>query len=204
MNRAMFLVDGFNVHHSAIEAKKDANAVVTPWLDLRSLCKGLLPAARNRAGERASLAGIRHFSAPPDHLSRQKRMAYKSYVTYLRETGIDLELGCFKNKEVFCQNCRSVAQKHEEKKTDVAIASRLFEICIEDAADTIILVTGDTDLAPAATRCRRLFSAKLVFFAFPYGRFNKELKEVAPESIEIRREDYRRHQRWPLEMRRPA
>jgi len=79
---------------------------------------------------------------------------------------------------------------HKEKETDVAIASRLFESCFEDLADCIVLVTGDTDLAPAIRTCQRLFPKKTMIFALPYLRANDELRRLAPGSFKIRAKTY--------------
>ena len=60
--------------------------------------------------------------------------------------------------------------------------------------ETIILLTGDTDLAPAIHTCKRLFPNKYIFFAFPYKRTNVELKNIAPESFSIKSKSYFAHQ----------
>ena len=62
----------------------------------------------------------------------------------------------------------------------------LFEVLAADIADVAILMTGDTDLAPAVATCKRLFSSRPVFFAFPYRRANSELRKLAPESFSIK------------------
>lgn len=105
-----------------------------------------------------------------------------------------MEIGRFKEKDSWCPNCQRSYVSHEEKESDVALASKLFEVCQTDEAETIILMTGDTDLAPAVRACRRLFPTKMVFFAFPYKRTNTELKGIAPESFSIKRRSYIRHQ----------
>lgn len=76
----------------------------------------------------------------------------------------------------------------------MALAVRLFETCLTDEADTIVLVTGDTDLAPAVRACKRLFPSKLIFFGFPYRRTNGELAGIAPESFSIKLKSYLRNQ----------
>jgi len=104
----------------------------------------------------------------------------------LRTTGVNVELARFKPKSVFCPNCKKYFITHEEKETDVAIATRLFELCQSNVAETMILMSGDTDLAPAIRTCKRLYPAKYIFFAFPYKRTNNELVAIAPESFSIK------------------
>ena len=181
MNRTVYLVDGFNVYHSLLEAHRDSGGRTTKWLNLMGLCSSFLPLAGRVAGERASLERIYYFSAPPVHRSHAKQQRHRLYMRCLRETGVNVELGRFKAKDTRCPSCGTRFVSHEEKETDVAIATRLFEVCHSDQAETVILVTGDTDLAPTVRTCKRLFPDKVIFFAFPYRRTNSELAGLAPE-----------------------
>ncbi|MDD5454896.1 MAG: NYN domain-containing protein [Candidatus Ratteibacteria bacterium] len=194
MNRTIFLVDGFNLYHSLVDAQKETHGKVSKWLDLKNLCLSYLPVAGRIAGNRANLERIYYFSAPPTHRSQDKQDRHSLYMRCLRSTGINVELARFKPKDVFCPKCKSYFIAHEEKETDVAIAAKLFELCQSNEADTIILMTGDTDLAPAVRTCKRLYPDKLIFFAFPYKRTNIELVGIAPESFSIKRKSYLRYQ----------
>ena len=70
----------------------------------------------------------------------------------------------------------------------------MFELFHLDEADTVVLVTGDTDLAPAVRNAARIFPEKEVSFAFPYKRKNKELASITNNSFLIRKEGYAKHQ----------
>ncbi|MFH1731384.1 MAG: NYN domain-containing protein [Planctomycetota bacterium] len=188
MNRTTFLVDGFNVYHSLVEASRNAGGKTAKWLDLKRLCSSFLHVSAQRAGEKATLGRIYYFSARPTHRPPDKQQRHAIYVRALRATGVNVEMGRFKKKEVYCVRCRRPTPVHEEKETDVAIAAKLFEVCHSDESDTVILMTGDTDLRPALLTCKRLFPEKLIFFAFPYKRSNAELRELAPESFAIKRD----------------
>jgi uncharacterized LabA/DUF88 family protein len=194
MSRTIFLVDGFNLYHSLVEASKDAKGTTTKWLNLNALCSSYLSVAGRIAGERAFLERINYFSAPPVHRSQGKIDRHAFYIKCLRSTRVNIELARFKSKEIYCPNCGNYSFAHEEKETDVAIAAKLFEICHLDESDTIILMSGDTDLAPAVRICKHLFPSKLIFFAFPYKRTNNELKRIAPESFSIKLRSCLRHQ----------
>jgi hypothetical protein len=112
----------------------------------------------------------------------------------LRSSGIRVHLGRFKKKTVECSLCHRDDVRHEEKETDVAIAAQLFEICYCKEADSIVIVTGDTDLAPAVRTCQRLFPDVFICFAFPYKRQNAELEGLSPGSFKIRCRSYTKHQ----------
>ena len=186
MKRVVFLVDGFNLYHSLADAQRDAHGKTTKWLDLGSLCASFLPLVARIAGERAELACIHYFSASPTHRSQSKIDRHALCSRCLAGTGVTVHLGRFKRKSGTFPHCRRGYTTHEEKETDVAIASKLFEVLTANSADIVILMTGDTDLAPAVATCKQLFPDRPVFFAFPYRRANSELRKLAPESFSIK------------------
>jgi len=87
MNRTVFLIDGFNVYHSAAQAQFDARGATTKWLDLKNLCSSFLPIAGQASAERATLERIYYFSAPPTHRSKDKQQRHSLYMKCLRGTG---------------------------------------------------------------------------------------------------------------------
>ena len=186
MNRTVFLVDGFNLYHSLIDAQKDSGGKSAKWLNLKQLCSSYLHNAAHASSSRAEIENIYYFSASPTHRNEDKIVRHSLYMRCLRASGINIQLGRFKQKTVHCSRCNRDFIAHEEKETDVAIAVKLFEICHLDQCDTVILMTGDTDLSPAVVTCKRLFPSKLIFFAFPYKRSNTELAKIAPESFSIK------------------
>jgi len=193
MNRTSFLVDGFNLYHSLRTASDDLLGRSTKWLDLRSLLSSYLPVI----GSTATLGKIFYFSALAVHLDQRRpgvTQRHRRYLECLQATGVTPELGRFKFKEVYCHTCNRVNLHYEEKETDVAISVKLIETFQLDEADTVALVTGDTDLAPAVRTASRLFPAKRICFAFPYKRKNKELARLVPLSFYIRKERYVAHQ----------
>ena len=194
MNRTVFLVDGFNLNHSLFEANHDAKGATTKWLDLKKLCCSYLPLVGQVGSRRAELEHIYYFSAPPTHRAQGKIDRHELYMRCLRASGVGVELGRFKKKIVHCNNCNRNFFTHEEKETDVAIATKLLEVCFLDQCDTVILITGDTDLAPVIVTCKRIFPNKPVFFAFPYKRTNAELAKIAPESFSIKLRSCLKHQ----------
>ncbi len=107
---------------------------------------------------------------------------------------MDVVLSRFKKKTIRCRHCGQRFSRYEEKETDVALAVKLMEVLMQDTCDTVVLVTGDTDLAPAVRGAQALFPAKTVAFAFPYKRKNKELKQLSPDSFEISRGQYAKFQ----------
>jgi uncharacterized LabA/DUF88 family protein len=191
MSRVSFLIDGFNVYHS-VRAAAESTGASLKWLDLRSLCSSYLSAI----GGAAQLERVYYFSAYAHFLTPKDPgviVRHKTYVSALRATGVVPMMGRFKWKPRWCPTCKVENPGHEEKETDVAIAVMLMELCIEDAFDTAVLVSGDTDLLPAIRTARRLYPDKQVWVAFPHGRYNAELAEAADNSITIKRKKYAQH-----------
>lgn len=149
MNRVSFLVDGFNVYHSAKVARKDLGAgASTLWLDLRSLFNSYV----SIFGKEAALAEIYYFSALAKHIDSKRpgtTKKHEDYIDCLRSTGVKIRLGRFKYKIVWCPGCRTNNVHYEEKETDVALSLKIMEIFHRDECDTVVLVTG----GPNGRRC---------------------------------------------------
>jgi hypothetical protein len=195
-SRTAFVIDGFNVYHSAVAAGKSLglpNETGIKWLDLRGLCEGYLPSI----GPDATLAGIYYFSALAHYLQATKpgiAARHQTYIRALQSTGVVVELGQFKKKPVQCSYCSKTFNLREEKETDVAVGVKLLEVFHADLADRVVLVTGDTDIAPAVRAAQRMFPSREVCFAFPWRRKNDELARCVQRCFHISREAYVRHQ----------
>lgn len=190
MNRVVFLVDGFNLYHSLRAASEEMSGASTKWLDLAHLLRSYLPSI----GGGARLERIYYFSALATHLERRQpgiTARHRTYIDCLKSTGVMPVMGRFKLKHVYCRACRQRTEHYEEKETDVSLATKLFEVFHCDLGETAVVVTGDTDLAPAVRAASLLFPTKQIWFLFPYRRKNGELARIAHGYCYIRKERYR-------------
>jgi uncharacterized LabA/DUF88 family protein len=194
MNRTVFLIDGFNLYHSTREASKDLGGKPTKWLNIDALCRSYLYAI----SKDADLRGIYYFSALAKHLNAVdpgKVQRHEEFIECLEDTGVEVKLAKFKRKpDRFCARCGKRSRQYEEKETDVAIAAKLLELVYTDACDTVVLMTGDTDLAPAVKTAQSTPIKKDIRFALPYKRHNNELRKIAPDSFRIGKERYANYQ----------
>jgi hypothetical protein len=188
-NRVCFLVDGFNVYHSVVAALQRNRGQSLKWLDLAGLCASYM----SSFGRDATLERIFYFSAPA-HFSRGKAERHATYVEVLQNSGLAVQLGRFKEKDVRCPHCKASFKRHEEKETDVAIAVKMLELLHIDACDTIALMTGDTDIAPAIRTAKTIFPDKQVWMIFPFERVNEELRQLVRGHIKIKAKAYASHQ----------
>jgi uncharacterized LabA/DUF88 family protein len=174
MVRVTFIIDGFNLYHSACDASKDFGRPCTKWLDIKSLCSSYL----YLFGKSAKLHEIHYFSALAFHRRQfdpDVTKRHESYIQCLKDAGVVTQLNRFKKKTMVCPSCKHKYDRHEEKETDVAIATKLLEVFLTDSCDIAVLLTGDTDLAPAVRTAQKHFPAKKVVFAFPYNSMFKFL-----------------------------
>ncbi len=193
MSRVVFIIDGFNLYHSLVDAQSDLKKG-TKWLNVKQLCFSYLSTIGEKIKTRPILDSIFYFSASPSHRSKETIFKHSLYMQCLEASGVCVKLGRFKRKAVTCYKCGAVFNTHEEKESDVAIGVKLVEICSMNKCDLAVLVSGDTDLLPAVQFCNDAYPAKPVVFIFPYKRKNKELAEHALDSFTIKPEAYCRCQ----------
>jgi len=188
--RVIFLVDGFNLYHSIVDIARYCNGLNVRWLNISSLCGSYL----HLIGKNATIESIYYFSALAYHLNDPDIiLRHKTYIKCLIDTGVKEQLSRFKVKTIYCSHGGKIT-RHEEKETDVAIASKMFEVLFNDECDSVVLITGDTDLAPAVKTAKHVFSYKDIIFAFPYKRKSDELAKIASSSFKIHKRNYIQHQ----------
>ena len=151
------------------------------WLDLRRLAENLL-----RPGQ--TLAAARYFSArvQPDSTNPNKQARQQAYLFAL-ETLPDLHVhyGYFLPKRCSCAACGTQWTTYEEKMTDVNIAVELLGDAQDDAFDTAVVVSADSDLVGPVDALRRRFPDKRVIAMFPPRRASKHLRAVATAAFPI-------------------
>jgi len=190
-NRTSFLIDGFNLYHSVVEAGQALGKPVK-WLNIRALCESFLPSLGpdNVSGE------FHYFSAYAHHRKRRDPEVvnrHKNLLACLTNTGVETHMARFKEKHQWCDGCQRWHTRHEEKETDVALAVKLVDLFLADSCDTAVLVTGDTDVAPAVRYVQGLRPTKRVCFLFPYARKNRELSRLGL-ACKISKEHYQQFQ----------
>ena len=194
--RVCFLVDGFNLYHSLREVETQLR-VQCHWLDLTALCGSYLPLI----GGGASLGPVYYFSALAHHAEtwRPGTVArHEAFIDGLESTGVTVELGKFKPKDVYdtCPHChrRIHLKRHEEKETDIRIAAKLLEVVADGSCEAAVIISGDTDLVPAVAAARRLQPKVDVYMLFPARRSNLAFNSVAKQTFKIAAKQYKKYQ----------
>ena len=95
--------------------------------------------------------------------------------------------GQFKAETTTCHRCGHEWEKPEEKGTDVNIAIQLVSDAVNKSVDTLILVSGDSDLVPAIELIHRLTPRPRIVAAFPPSRRGSRVAQAGDASFTIGR-----------------
>lgn len=179
MERVSVYVDGFNLYYG-LRARGWRRYY---WLDLRSMAENLL-----RPNQ--TLVRVRYFTANllPISDAQDKRTRQEVYLNAL-ETLPDLSIhyGRFLPKDESCRECGAIWTTYEEKMTDVNIAVELLSDAYDDAFDTAMLVSADSDLSGPMRTVHERYPDKRVIVAFPPRRHSVDLRNAAAASFTIGR-----------------
>ncbi|MFK3672110.1 NYN domain-containing protein [Leifsonia aquatica] len=182
--RLIVYVDGFNLYHGLHQAYGRSLL----WIDLVALSRSLRP--------RSALVGVKYFTAPvlgdPGALSRQ---AHHQSAMSARNPGLlTVVQGRYQSKNVTCRNCGRAHRVYEEKETDVNIAVALVSDSALGNMDSALIISADSDLAPAVKVAHVLKPNMFITAAFPPERYSNELKSLMPASFKIGRDKLRQAQ----------
>lgn len=173
--RLIAYVDGFNLYHGI----HDSAGCRWLWLDLVKLTESLRPRSR--------VVAVRYFTAPVlgDPGAQSRQQTYQDALAALHKARIDIVQGRYQSKPKSCRNCGATWVEREEKETDVNIAVSLVTDAAREAMDAALLISADSDLAPAVKAARAIAPSLFVAAAFPPKRYSAELKSLMPASFHI-------------------
>ena len=163
--RTKVYVDGYNLYYGCLKGTKHK------WLDLSILFKDhIIPSS---AIHKSELIGIKFFTAPIlekaskslDSVSSQSR--YHTALEKLYPNEIEIIKGYYSltqskvkivdsnDPNKWARDCQDVlVWKIEEKQTDVNLALHAYHDAANGIVDQVVIVTNDTDIAPALKMIR--------------------------------------------------
>ncbi|MFV3413809.1 NYN domain-containing protein [Pseudomonas nitroreducens] len=178
--RTAFFVDGYNLFYGLLAG--------TPfkWLDLPSLLQHVLHVQQPES----QIASISYYTAgvKPDLASRGvlSKQAQDTYIRALKAQGVEVHFGRhrlepgraprFVDKRTPASRSDQVdIWQLEEKETDVHLAISMYRLAnkqgnapVEDRIDQIVLVSADTDMAPALRALREDFPRLQIGVILPH------------------------------------
>lgn len=176
MRRVAFYIDGFNVYHALQE---NPEYWKYKWLSYAKLAQCYVTAADR-------VVKICYFTAYVTW-DRGKETRHRNYTAALRTTDVDIVHGAFRRRERRCRLCGGTYRTFEEKQTDVNIAINLFEGAVKDIYDAAIIVSADSDLAPAIEAVKSAFPHKEIGVVLPIGRPAEYLKKISDFHVKMKR-----------------
>lgn len=187
-NRVIAYIDGFNLYHGL----RTAGWRWAYWLDMTALAANLLKPGQTLSYTKyftARIAGPKPADSPAKaQRLTDKRRRQTDYLDVLA-TLQDLSIfeGHYLAKDRSCHQCGAQWTTHEEKMTDVSIATEMLVDAFQDAFDTALLISADSDLTPPTKAIRQFFPDKRIIAAFPPKRSSVQLKRAANASFTIGR-----------------
>lgn len=181
--RTIVYIDGFNLYYGVLRTQYSRYK----WLDFDAYFTKLLP--------KSNIVAIKYFSALADRkrnpAGRARQKDYWKALGSLKLTKVIA--GRFKDKSVKCDvsACMNAGnrwfQVPEEKRTDVNIALEILDDAYRGEMDEVVLVSGDSDLAPALQKLRQHFPGIFISLYVP-AAFNP-IRGKAPDLRRLANKD---------------
>jgi uncharacterized LabA/DUF88 family protein len=171
VKRVITYIDGFNLYYGL----KSKGWRRYYWLDPRQLGTELL-----RPGQ--ELVSTKYFTAriaadPRDPDKHRRQQLFIEAIETLPETRVFY--GHYLQKPQSCHSCGAKWMSHEEKMTDVNIAVELLSDAFDNAFDTAIVISADSDLAPPISLIRSRSPEKRIIVVCPPDRRSQRLESIA-------------------------
>lgn len=184
--RVIAYIDGFNLYFGL----RESGLRRCYWLNLRALAESLLLTGQTLVATKyftARIAGGRSADAPDRKRAADERRKRQSDFLEALSTLTELEMfeGHFLGKNIRCRKCHASWRTHEEKMTDVQIATQMLDDAFDDRFDTALILSADSDLVPPMRSIRRRFPGKRLVVCFPPGRSSVQLKRAAHASLTV-------------------
>jgi uncharacterized LabA/DUF88 family protein len=190
--RVICYVDGFNLYFGL----KDKGLKRYYWLNVRKLAESLLKSGQQLVEVKyftARISGAAPYETPTRIAKMDaKRKRQSDFLEALQTLpNFCLYEGHYLDKRISCHHCGASWRSHEEKMTDVNIATEMLVDAFGDRFDLALIVSADSDLVPPIKAVRQHFPKKSIVVAMPLGRNSKQLRQAANASFTIGRKKYK-------------
>lgn len=130
---------------------------------------------------------VHYFTAPEQNepAAQSRQSEYQSALLATNGARLTITQGRYQAKQKVCRSCGATWTEREEKETDVNIAVNLVADAALRKMDAAMIISADSDLAPAVRVARELHPSLVLLAAFPPRRFSAELNRLMPSSFHI-------------------
>lgn len=172
IQKVIFYIDGFNFYYG-LKSQKWKKYY---WLDMVKFCEQFLRPHQE-------LTEVNYFSATPNN----NRGKYDRQDLFFSANKVNpkfnLHLGKFLEKKITCKQCKGSFITHEEKETDVHIATNMIGNVVLGKCDVSVLISADSDLIPPINFINEYDPTHKIFVYFPPNRFSNDLKNKAHSTL---------------------
>lgn len=173
--RMIAYVDGFNLYHGL----KQAHHRQRLWLDIVEVAQS--------ARRQQRLVKVKYFTAVvlDDPVAQANQAHYIAALEAKYPYVFETHMGRYQSKTDRCHNCGHEFTRYEEKETDVNIATEIVVDAAQHAMDTALIISADSDLAPAVRAAQKIRHDLFALCFFPPKRYSAELSQLMPRSMHI-------------------
>ena len=201
--RTVFFVDGYNLYYGLVSDTR------YKWLNLPSLLASII----HEQDPASQVVGVHYFTAPvqPKLATRgtKSKEAQDSYIRALKAHQVEIHLGRHRldhrkaprfvcNKTPASREDKVDIWHLEEKETDVRIAIEMYRLAVsqqykdEEDVQQLVLVSSDTDMAPALEAIRKDYPHLRIGIILPRGRKRTDRSDRSAGSLR-KNADWMRH-----------
>ncbi|MFB6307225.1 MAG: NYN domain-containing protein [Flavobacteriales bacterium] len=150
MEKVFFYIDGFNFYNGLRKGSRRKWKKFY-WIDINRFCQQFIK-------ENQELTQVKYFTAKPLNIKKRNRQDSLLKVNKaINGETFKIYQGKHFKKKIRCgASCNEEFIKHEEKQTDVSIATHILEDYILEKCDKSIIITADSDLIPVIETVSRL------------------------------------------------
>ncbi len=134
------------------------------------------------------LIAVKYFSARPDNEDK-RRNQNALFQANKENSKFQLILGKYLKKEIKCFNCGYTIFTHEEKESDVRLATSIISDVFRKECDISIIVSADSDMVPAVEIARE--QGHPVFIYFPPFQHSSNLRMMCGKAIDLNKYEKR-------------
>jgi uncharacterized LabA/DUF88 family protein len=175
MKRVIAYIDGMNLYHGL----RNRYGRRQHWLNVEALARSVILPGQHLNRVYFFTARIRN-----QPLSELRQDTYLSALTGTSQI-IRVVVGRFQERSERCRSCGVVRTTYDEKETDVNIAAALIRDAVADGYDTALLISADSDLAPAVLTARGIAPAKRFVAVFPPRRRSDVLRRICDAALTV-------------------
>jgi uncharacterized LabA/DUF88 family protein len=172
--RVAAYIDGFNLYHGLHEEGRRYL-----WLDLEGLVRSLLKPGQQLVAVRYFTARVRNNPG-----SEQRQTMYLKALA-AHSSILNIHYGRFQEKSMKCRKCAKSWTTYEEKESDVALAVSVVADGFKGLFDTALVVSADSDMAPAIRELRASKPGIRVIAALPPNRNSNDLRALCDAAFPI-------------------